>query len=86
MARRDLSSPDSPSKQAHNWLAHNHPWLWNLLGGRITRVLHHFEKRALFQIDRWTFATFVLEVAADGVDVVGEGFCGEDGYERSHDD
>lgn len=62
---------DSPSKQAHHRLAYDDSRLWNLFRRRIAGILHHLEERAFFEIDGRAFATFVLEVALDGVDMVG---------------
>jgi hypothetical protein len=51
--------------------------LWDFSLWRITGVLHHLEQLALFQVHGWTFATLILEVAPDGVDMVGEFLCVE---------
>jgi hypothetical protein len=51
--------------------------LWNFSLRRIAGVLHHLEQLALFQVHGWTFATLFLEVALDGVDMIGEVFCVE---------
>lgn len=73
-----------PSEQPHHRLAHHDARLWNPILRRVTRILNHLEQRAFFQIDGRTFATLVLEVSADRVDVVWEGVGREDGDEGGH--
>lgn len=68
-----------PPKQPHNRLAHHDTGLWNPFLRRVTRVLGHFEEGTLREVDGAAFATLFLKVALDGVDVVWEGGCREDG-------
>ena len=51
----------------------------------IARILHHLEQRTVDQLDGLAFAAlFLVEVAPDRVDVIGEGGGVEEGDQRGH--
>jgi hypothetical protein len=52
---------------------------------RVAGVLNHLKKRAFFKLYRTSLATlFFLKVLGHDVDMVREGFRGEEGDERRH--
>ncbi|RAH63663.1 hypothetical protein BO85DRAFT_455624 [Aspergillus piperis CBS 112811] len=77
---------NSPAKQPHNRLTIHHTRLRNPFLGRIARVLDHLQQFAFLQLDRAAFATLLLEVLGDDVDVVWKALGGENGDKRSHGD